>query len=197
MSQENAQQEPSMEDILASIRKILSEDEEKAEERAPEPEPEPFVFPEPEPEPEPEPDLGAWGLEEDEEEPLVLDQPAFEPKDEVLELTEDMFVDDEPIPEPEPEPPPFVSEIEDDPVDERLISATTEVAAGGLLAELASAVARERTIGLGHGGVTLEDMVREILRQLLKDWLDENLPYMTERLVQKEIERLVDRAEKL
>ncbi|WP_313388793.1 DUF2497 domain-containing protein, partial [Rhodospirillum rubrum] len=96
-----------------------------------------------------------------------------------------------------PEPPPFVSEIEDDPVDERLISATTEVAAGGLLAELASAVARERTIGLGHGGVTLEDMVREILRQLLKDWLDENLPYMTERLVQKEIERLVDRAEKL
>jgi cell pole-organizing protein PopZ len=65
-----------------------------------------------------------------------------------------------------------------------------------MLAELASAVSRERNIGLGHGGLTLEEIVRDVLRQLLKEWLDQNLPAMTERLVQKEIERLVYRAEK-
>ncbi|MEK9844439.1 DUF2497 domain-containing protein, partial [Thalassospira sp.] len=32
---------------------------------------------------------------------------------------------------------------------------------------------------------------------LLKEWLDENLPYMIERLVKKEIERIVNRAEDL
>ncbi|GEO80099.1 hypothetical protein ROR02_02300 [Pararhodospirillum oryzae] len=73
----------------------------------------------------------------------------------------------------------------------------TESAAGGLLAELASAVARERTVGLGNGNLTLEEIVREVLRELVKEWLDLNLPTLTERLVQKEIERLVHRAEKL
>ena len=61
---ESGQQEPSMEDILASIRRILSEDEEEGGEApapAPEPDPEPepvAAMPEPEPEPvfEPEPE---------------------------------------------------------------------------------------------------------------------------------------------
>jgi len=63
--------------------------------------------------------------------------------------------------------------------------------------ELARAVARERGVGLGRGGLTLEDLTREILKALIKDWLDQNLPYMIERLVKKEIERMVNRAEKL
>jgi hypothetical protein len=44
------------------------------------------------------------------------------------------------------------------------------------------------------GGPTIEDIVREELRALLKAWLDANLPPMVERLVRAEIERVVGRA---
>ena len=37
-------------------------------------------------------------------------------------------------------------------------------------------------------------MVGEMLRPILKDWLDANLPYLIERMVKKEIERMVDRS---
>ena len=37
---------------------------------------------------------------------------------------------------------------------------------------------------------TLEDVVRETLRSMLKSWLDENLPSVVERMVQDEIERV-------
>ena len=37
---------------------------------------------------------------------------------------------------------------------------------------------------------TLEDVVREALRPMLKSWLDENLPRVVERMVQAEIERV-------
>jgi hypothetical protein len=37
---------------------------------------------------------------------------------------------------------------------------------------------------------TLEDLVREMLRPLLKGWLDDNLPGLVERLVRAEIERV-------
>jgi uncharacterized protein len=38
---------------------------------------------------------------------------------------------------------------------------------------------------------SLEDLVRETLRPMLKSWLDENLPGVVERLVQVEIERVI------
>ena len=37
---------------------------------------------------------------------------------------------------------------------------------------------------------TLEDIVRETLRPMLKSWLDENLPRVVERMVQAEVERI-------
>jgi cell pole-organizing protein PopZ len=37
---------------------------------------------------------------------------------------------------------------------------------------------------------TLEDLVREMLRPLLKSWLDDNLPGLVERVVRAEIERV-------
>lgn len=37
---------------------------------------------------------------------------------------------------------------------------------------------------------TVEDLVKEILRPMLKSWLDENLPHLVERLVRQEIERI-------
>ena len=38
---------------------------------------------------------------------------------------------------------------------------------------------------------TLEELTKELLRPLLKEWLDANLPVTVERIVREEIERLV------
>ncbi|MGC1777066.1 MAG: DUF2497 domain-containing protein, partial [Xanthobacteraceae bacterium] len=43
---------------------------------------------------------------------------------------------------------------------------------------------------LAQNARTLEDLVREMLRPMLKTWLDDNLPGMVERLVRAEIERV-------
>ena len=53
--------------------------------------------------------------------------------------------------------------------------------------------ARDRRSGdvyLGDGAITLEEIVKELLRPQLQQWLDENLPGLVERLVREEIERL-------
>ena len=42
----------------------------------------------------------------------------------------------------------------------------------------------------GIGGLTVEAMIRDLLRPMLKDWLDENLPSLVERMVEKEIARI-------
>lgn len=46
---------------------------------------------------------------------------------------------------------------------------------------------------VGPGGRSLEDIVKELLRPMLKDWLDKNLPTMVERFVEREIVRLTRR----
>ena len=43
----------------------------------------------------------------------------------------------------------------------------------------------------------VEELVREILNPILKDWLDQNLPHMVERIVKQEIELIVNRSERL
>jgi cell pole-organizing protein PopZ len=45
-----------------------------------------------------------------------------------------------------------------------------------------------------RGGPTLEDMVRDEMRPMLKEWLDTNLPPLVERIVRAEIERVAQRA---
>ncbi|TQF77159.1 DUF2497 domain-containing protein, partial [Elioraea sp. Yellowstone] len=69
-------------------------------------------------------------------------------------------------------------------------------AAGASLAALraatgaaAAAPARPETL-VGYANLTLEQMVREEIRPLLKAWLDENLPPLVERLVKAELERI-------
>ena len=42
----------------------------------------------------------------------------------------------------------------------------------------------------GNNARTLEDLVKEMLRPMLKTWLDDNLPGMVERIVRAEIERV-------
>jgi cell pole-organizing protein PopZ len=43
------------------------------------------------------------------------------------------------------------------------------------------------------GGTSLEDLTREVMRPMIKQWLDENLPALVEELVAREIQRLNDR----
>jgi hypothetical protein len=49
------------------------------------------------------------------------------------------------------------------------------------------------SLPLGNGGKTIEDLVKEMLRPMLKDWIDRSLPPMVERLVEREIARLTRR----
>ncbi len=160
--------DPSMEEILASIRKIISDDKPA--------EPEPQFEPEPIPEPEPEPEAEV-ALQE-----------------EVLELTQ-MIQDDGSVkdlaaaPEPVnlPEEEPLISE----PVASTAASAFSSFANTVDIERMASGSSRPTFIG--NGARTLEDMVIELMRPLLREWLDHNLPAIVERLVQKEIERISHR----
>ena len=52
-------------------------------------------------------------------------------------------------------------------------------------------------MAVGNRDLTLENMVREMLRPILREWLDRNLPYLIERLVKKEIDLMINRAERL
>ncbi|MDX9861879.1 MAG: DUF2497 domain-containing protein [Rhodospirillales bacterium] len=202
------QQEPSMEDILASIRRILSEDEEAAAPETPAPPPPPKPTPKPDPELEPVHIPRPVAKPDPEPEPEPEPEPIFEPA---------MMAEPEPVfesePEPEPEPEPAMGEFEagsEDVLeltesmmvsghefDETIISRPTARASTDVLSDLARAILDRRELAIGDRGITLEAMVRGMLRPLLKEWLDRNLPYLIERLVKKEIDRMVNRAEKL
>jgi uncharacterized protein len=65
----------------------------------------------------------------------------------------------------------------------QLLSRETSAAVDSAFNSLAQTV-------LVQNARTLEDLVREMLRPMLKTWLDDNLPGMVERLVRAEIERV-------
>jgi uncharacterized protein len=67
----------------------------------------------------------------------------------------------------------------------RLVSATASEAVASSFARLAEVGHAE---GVDH---SIDDMVRETLRPMLQAWLDENLPGLVERLVRAEIARVV------
>ena len=73
-----------------------------------------------------------------------------------------------------------------------IASTDTAAAATAAFAELAAAAQDKRRAGelsLGGSDRTLEAIVREVLRPLLQTWLDQNLPALVERLVREEIAR--------
>jgi len=92
------------------------------------------------------------------------------------------------LPEPTPsEPPPL-------PVSSGLVAPEAAAAAASSVGSLVRTLAAERYTQVHSGGPTIEDLVREEIRPLLKDWLDAHLPSLVERLVRAEIERVVGRA---
>ncbi len=150
-------QEPTMEEILASIRRIISEDEPAegapAAEAAPVPEPEApapepervAVAPEPTPEPEPEPTL----------EPAVLE-------DAPLDLTERY---EETVAEVE-----TVGDIEASPLLDPFPAVEPEPVAAPVESTLS-----ETVVGSMAGGTTVEELVRSIVEPQVRTWLDQNL----------------------
>jgi cell pole-organizing protein PopZ len=181
-------QDQSMDDILASIRRILNEDEaaaqaaEAVEPTAPEAptaeEPEPAPPPPRAPEPEFTP-------------PPITPPPVFaRPEPEPVDLTPDMLVTPpNPGALPSASPPPRMA------MDDAsgLIAPAAAAAAAASVGSLLRAVSSERGSQVYRGGPSIEDIVREEIRPILKDWLDTHLPPLVERLVRAEIERVVNR----
>lgn len=188
--------DPSMEDILASIRRILNEDEPAAGHAA----------------------TGDAGAGEDEAEPLTLTEDMLVAEPAAPEPAVPVAVPvpmtpgpvaPVPVAEPEPQPaPPPVLPPEVPPAaspppaagrpphndTEMLLAPAAAAAATASVSHLLRAVAAERGSTVSRGGPSIEDVVREELRPLLKDWLDQYLPALVERLVRSEIERVVGRA---
>ena len=194
MSDSNTdQQEPSMEEILASIRRIISEDgEEIADgEDAPEPVEADADNVETEPEAVSEP------LMDDGDDDILELTDALD--DEIQEVSEpEPEPESEPEPEPEPEPvaeeEPEIEVIDDDVDDDKLVSDEVEEVSVATMSGLTAALAA--TALVGNGEKTLEELTKELLRPILKEWLDTNLPDMVERIVREEVERIADRAKK-
>jgi cell pole-organizing protein PopZ len=157
--------DPSMEDILASIRRILSEEEVEHGVSAPKPAP-----------------------------------PA---DDDVLSLDASMIVDEtppksqpaqaeKPVERPAAKPP---TPVEPAPKPDGLVAPEAAAAAASSVGTLLRTLIAEREqLAVHRTGPTIEDLVREEIRPLLKEWLDTNLPPLVERLVRAEIERVVGRA---
>jgi len=78
---------------------------------------------------------------------------------------------------------------------EPTVSDKTVRDAGRHLGSLVRSLSSQRTLAVSRGGTSLEDIVRDELRPLLKTWLDSNLPELVERLVRAEIERLIERTD--
>ena len=176
MSEQNSQ-EPTMEEILASIRRIISEDEAPAaaaEEPAAVHAPEPVL-----------------------EEPLSTEHGAISMEDDVLELTD--RIEEPPVPQletlgdldvfsagaaPPPaakhEPPPAAEPLHEETIVSHPTASTAASAFGAL----------QRQVLMPADGRSLEDVTRELLRPLLKSWLDEHLPVIVQAAVEAEVERI-------
>ena len=214
MAEENEESEPSMDNILSSIRKILSEDE-KSTEVAGDPPQVATQSPVTDEETNKETEMTSAmevsepDLENDVSEPkreLAEDVLAavaqssnlassegvagpvgeqvgdgFANESNILELTQQMIA----------QPPPDIG------AGDTILSNGPNENSTDALQELAKALLSKRDIAIGNKDMTLEGLVREILRPLLREWLDQNLPYLIERLVKKEIDHMVNRAERL
>jgi uncharacterized protein len=81
------------------------------------------------------------------------------------------------------EPPPPSFESAPAPPQQQILSHSTVSAVESAFNTLANTV-------LSNNARTLEDLVKEMLRPMLKSWLDDNLPGLVERIVKAEIERV-------
>lgn len=223
--------EPTMEEILASIRRIIADDEPGAEAAAPakpaapakkaEAAPAPKAAPPPEPVADAGAELGQDDIDAmlasfDAPEPPGK-APAADKDDDVLELTKPVgkaqpqsspvevdFVEGKDEPEEDLSGWGEIAEEDDAsvaaappsapvprPVPEHVSRAVGEaLLAPEASASVANAFSSLAHTILGQNARTLDDLVEDMLRPMLKAWLDDNLPGIVERLVRAEIERV-------
>lgn len=146
--------EPSMDEILASIRRIISDDG---------PKPEPHV--------------------EADESPLLLTERVDPtPSEAAHSMTDDKKSDAAPAPKTAPDSE-WIGEA----------AAVQTTSAFDKLAAMKSEPTVRDSIAMPAAGRNLEDIMRDMLRPMLKTWLDENLPRIVQDRVDEEVERLARR----
>ncbi|MBL8780456.1 MAG: DUF2497 domain-containing protein [Alphaproteobacteria bacterium] len=182
-----------MEEILASIRRIISEDADPAA-KATQPaaaatsrdgdvleltnivhDDGSIGGPAPEPAPAPEPPRRR-AAPPPPREPEPLREPAPEPR--VSRRA----------PPPEPPRPATRHQSDLDMVEKEDRDSVLSTQASSAISNAFGALTRERDVGIG-GGTTLEDIVAQMMKPMLAAWLDEHLPEIVERVVQQEVER--------
>jgi uncharacterized protein len=96
--------------------------------------------------------------------------------------------------EPEPEDEPVATE---QARITELMSTSAATVATGAFAKLSQVLQRtpQEASVADHSGRSVEQFVEDIVRPMLKDWLDEHLTAIVERLVEKEIQKIARRAE--
>ena len=200
-------QEPTMEEILASIRRIISEDDAPAE-TAPAAAASTDAAPAPETAPEPEPVVSSALMDET---PSMEEPHASE--EDVLELTdayeapaaESIGDLDISTAEPFPSAPEAESVFVDEPVEayapepssapapayDSLVGDSAAASAASAFAGFASTVRKPEPMEASSGsGPTVDELARSLLRPMLREWLDANLPAIVEAQVRKEVERI-------
>jgi uncharacterized protein len=191
MSAADAQAEPTMEEILASIRKIISEDDAPvaaADDVLDLAEAEPVVD---EIADTVSPDFDFDALPVD-------DEPAPMP-----EPVDDFAIDDlvieqrmpEPVHEPEPVYAPEPAPIRAAAPVQPPMSDFDRLVGDQAAAQASSAFTRLNTglPGVFVSGNTVEGLVAELLKPMLREWLDNNLPRIVEEKVEAEVARLARR----
>ncbi len=170
MSQDKSVSEPSMEEILSSIRRIIA-DEDKV------------------------PPTAAAGTPATEDEVLELTTVA---EDDAESGPAPATVPGPP-PTGEPSLPPAASKTSRDEKEattasgEPLLSPAAAAASMSAFAKLARPSASESPPVTA--GITVEALVVQLLRPALREWLDANLPPLVERIVEQEVRKLARRAE--
>lgn len=193
-------QEPTMEEILASIRRIISEDDAPAapaaaaEEAAPAPAPVPQPEPVSKSEPEPVKETPAPAFMDPTpsvEEPAAVEDDVLDLTDRYEAPTEQSIGDLEVSPQDvtPPAPPPSYDSLVGESASASAASAFAGLAASFKAPEPASPPSRGSDLNFASGS-TVEAMVAEMLKPMLKDWLDANLPAIVQGQVRKEVERI-------
>lgn len=170
LTEEAVEKDPSPADVLDNIDKALEEVNEEEEQPAMELQ------------------------EEDDEEASAEVEPQIELPPEQDEPTAEEPVIVDAIPEPVEEKAPVMPEATySEPIAQQAINS--------LLTEDVTAQSSQMLQGLVNNvprkgphlrnGTLLEDLVIEALRPFLQDWLNKNLPNLVERIVEKEIQRIL------
>ena len=190
---DQSSQEPTMEEILASIRRIISDDEPAAGPAHAEAPAHPAPVVEAEPAP-----FSETVTEEEDILDLTerVDEPhaAVESHGDLDVYTAEAAHEPPPAPAPAPvhEPAPVLAAAPP------LAASVAEHVEGLVGRDAASASASHfgmlhQHIAMPPAGLTLDEVVRDLLRPLLKEWLDTHLPDIVQATVQQEVERIARR----